>query len=165
MKYAVVMTSDHTAKLFAGRMGTRIGMISKADLNSALPVAHPAQRVIIDKLLSDNNITVLSFDVQNVDKDTTILHGEFINYKSPEQKLISKIQRKERKQSMAKMHAEAGFNLIELAAACAIMAVLYAVSIPHYNGFIEGMNEKVAQIELHNQNNQADLDALLNAVN
>ena len=165
MKYAVVMTSDYTAKLFTGRVGSQGNMIAAVQLNSTLPMSHQVQRQIIDAMLSENNVTPVNYEFTKVDSNTDVLYGEFINFKSEEYLAQRKVDRKARKQRMALIRSEAGFSLIELAVACAIMLILAGISLPYYMAYQDAMIAQAEKIEQLNQSQQYDLETAVEWVN
>jgi prepilin-type N-terminal cleavage/methylation domain-containing protein len=160
MKYAVVITSDFTAKLFTGRVGSQGSMIAATPLNSDLPLTHGDQRLIIDEMMENNKVTPMTFEHARVDANTTILYGEFINFHTVERKIVRKQELKAARRMKAKVNSEAGFSLLELVVACAIILILTSMAFPHYMALQENIK---AQAEIAEQQ-QVELENYLNGL-
>lgn len=160
MKYAVVMSSNYTAKLYTGKLGTDGGLVDTISLDSKLPMNHGKQRELVDQMMSKNNITAMSFNFTTVDKKTSILHGDYIDFKSEEMQDIRKENKRVRKITRKLSNSEAGFSLIELAVACAILAIISTMSLPYYAEYQKNMEAQAQILQGYEDDRQAQLNGL-----
>jgi hypothetical protein len=138
--WAIITRNDFTAELHYNKASGRKRIVI-FNLNDQYALTDIRNRSIIEKVIDNENIGVMSFDFRTFDEGI-MYYGEMVKNKA--------------------YTNEMGFGLLETVIACAITAVLLSIALGNIATFKEIQHDKQSQVSASQMFDTYIIDDILN---